>query len=135
LTAVSRRPIINPMGRRADTEAILDRLLELAGEAGGLGHHEVAYHALMAALHAAEDSGDVGNVDRVQSAANAENKRVEARVPPHNLSSVMASARGTQSLYSSLHTHAQAMRARMDAEDAVQRARARQSGRRSEPER
>jgi hypothetical protein len=122
-------PDHQPMGRRANTEAILDRLLELAAEAGALDQHEVAYHALMAALHAAEETGDVGNVARVESVADAENRRVEACVPPHNLSSVMAAARGTQSLYSSFHTHAEALRARMAAADVVHRAQARRTGR------
>jgi hypothetical protein len=92
---------------------LFERLLALSEEAAAANLFEVAYHALMAALHAAERDSNTDGVDRISRTAASQERTIEAQRPPHPLSHAAASHRGTESVYSTLQTHAQAVRLRI----------------------
>lgn len=108
----------------AAAASALDRLLGISTLAADVGLHEVAFHALMAALHAAEATGSLAAVQRVKTAAETQSRQVENIVPPHPLSSVMAASRGTQPVYHSLQAHAEAVRVRLESEAVLRRVKA-----------
>src|SRR5215210_3393274 len=90
------------------------RLLLVSHEAAGVGEYEVAYHALLAALHQAEFMGSLEGVHQVAEATDVQSSAIEALIPPHHLSSAMAKRRGTSPVYDSLRLHAKAVRSRLE---------------------
>lgn len=98
--------------------SLLDRLLELSREAAQIGEYEVAYHAIMAALHAAETARSLSGVERIIRLAEEQENAIEGQSPPHHLSSAQAQRRGTHSVYRSLPAHADAVRLRLKAAGA-----------------
>jgi hypothetical protein len=70
-----------------------DRLLDISREAVADGHHEVAYHALAAALHAAQDGGDRQRLLHVQATAMEYLTALDAASPGHRLSSTGRASR------------------------------------------
>jgi len=106
---------------KAQPAQLLDRLVSLSEEAAAGGQFEVAYHTLMAALHASEREGSTAGVDRVSRVAANQERAIEAVRPPHPLSQASASKRGTESVYSTLQTHAQAVRLRIEGARHLQR--------------
>jgi hypothetical protein len=100
---------------------LFDRLLALSEEAGAANLFEVAYHALMAALHAAERDANTERVRRVCRTAAIQERAIEAMRPAHPLSQAAASTRGTESVYRTLQTHAQAIRLRIEGFQQLQR--------------
>jgi len=84
---------------------LFERLLTLSEEAAAADLFEVAYHALMAALHAAENDSNIDRVARISMTAASQERALEAVRPPHPLSQAAASHRGTESVYSTLQTH------------------------------
>jgi hypothetical protein len=99
-----------------ETAGLLERLLEASSDAAQLGEYEVAYHALMAALHAAESARDLAGVDQVAATAREQEAVMESIQPPHNLSTVRAKERGNHSVYRGLELHAHAVRLRLRGE-------------------
>jgi hypothetical protein len=106
---------------QARPKQLLDRLLAVSEEAAESGQFEVAYHSLMAALHAAEGDGDTEGVLRICKIGAAQERAIEKQRPPHPLSQSAAARRGTESVYSTLQTHAQAVRLRIQGARHLQR--------------
>jgi hypothetical protein len=66
------------------------------------GHYEVAFHALEAALHCAEDLEDEQRLTAIQQAAEQQRDLIDAEAPEHRMSSQTALKRGGQNLYNIL---------------------------------
>ena len=98
----------------------LDRLrtdsLSLFEAAREAEQYEVAYHALAAALHAAEAQGALGVCDTVQRLANECREVVDANSTRHKLSSESAALRGHESIFKQLAVMAVSARLRMEAD-------------------
>src|SRR5262249_50758845 len=75
------------------------QLMRTNGEAFDAGHYEVAYHALMAALHAAQDASDMEHLRAVERAAELQQGRIDADAPSHRLSSHEAKKHGALGIY------------------------------------
>jgi len=91
-----------------------DRLFAIAKEVGDRGHFEVAYHALMAALHAAEVERNVEAVQRIKRLGAEQERVIETLRPVHPLSHSAARERGTNSVYHTLQIHADTVRLRLE---------------------
>ncbi len=65
-------------------------------------HFEVAYHALAAAMHCAEDIRDAGLLAEVQRRAEEQRQWIDTKAPAHKLSSPSAKTRGNESVFTSL---------------------------------
>lgn len=90
-------------------------LMNLQARAADDGKYEVAYHCLMAALHMADDQGDLNALDEVDVAVKDVGTTIEAISPPHLLSRAMAEKRGQPPLIESMSAHVSAVRARLHA--------------------
>ena len=95
---------------------LFGELMTLQATAADGGEYEVAYHCLMAALHVADDRGDLDALDEVDVAVQAVGATIESIDPPHLLSRANAEKRGQPSLLDSMTAHVQAVRARLHAE-------------------
>lgn len=112
--------------------ASVDELYALAWSlherARAAGRHEVAYHALAAALHAAEDVSDHQRITAVAERAQQEQERIDRELPGHRFATATQVAReardGTHHtpLYTMLARTAVAARARAAATSALARA-------------
>jgi hydroxyethylthiazole kinase-like sugar kinase family protein len=100
---------------------VRDALLRLYGEARDIGEHQVAYHALAGALHAAESLRQPDVLDQVAALAREHRKRIDQDDPRHPLSSQSASIRGHQSIFEQLAITCAAVRVRLKAEDLVRK--------------
>jgi len=96
------------------------RLLAASAAAADSGEFEVAYHALMAALHAAEAVGrttaSITPIGEVEKAAKRQSARLEKLKPSHQLSRESARTRGHESVYDTLLVHARSTRLRITGE-------------------
>lgn len=96
------------------------RLLTLSNAAADAGEFEVAYHSLMAALHAAERVGmETGSPDvflEIERIAKSQSERIEKIRPPHQLSKFAARNRGHVSVHETLLVHTKSARLRVEAE-------------------
>ena len=108
------------MASKVSFQALLRRLLTLSNAAADAGEFEVAYHALMAALHAAErvgrDKGNASVLAEVERVGKAQAERIEKIRPPHQLAKSAAKNRGHVSVYETLLVHARSARLRIEAE-------------------
>ncbi|HEU4700425.1 MAG TPA: hypothetical protein VFS40_14670 [Gemmatimonadales bacterium] len=114
------------------TPATTDELYALAWSlherARAAGRLEVAYHALAAALHAAEDGADNERIEAVGVRARQEQERIDRELPGHWLATAVQAGRevhdGTHHtpLYTMLARTAAAARARAAADSVVRRA-------------
>jgi hypothetical protein len=100
---------------------LFGRLVTLSEEAAASGQFEVAYYALMAALHAAEREANAEAVLQVCKVGAAQEGVIERQRPPHPLSHAAAARRRTESVYSTLQTQAQAVRLRIEGPGHLQR--------------
>jgi hypothetical protein len=75
------------------------QLMRINSEAFDAGHYEVAYHALMASLHAAQDAGDVEHLRAVERTAEQQQDRIDADAPNHRLSSHQAKKHGAMGIF------------------------------------
>jgi hypothetical protein len=94
-------------------------------EAFAAGHFEVAFHALMAALHAAGDQDDEAAIETVRQTAADQDAQLTARAPPHRLSGRVAAEHGGRGVFETAVTHADALLARVRAGKALADARRR----------
>jgi hypothetical protein len=94
-----------------------DALLRLHGEARTLGEHQVSYHALAAAMHAAESMRDSAALESIASLAREHAQWIERNDPGHPLSTQSAALRGHHSLFEQLAAMCAAVRARLRAEN------------------
>ena len=60
-------------------------LLSASRQAFAAGYYDTAYHALMAALHAAQDREDVGRLEEVANLASHHQVELNGRAPAHHL--------------------------------------------------
>jgi hypothetical protein len=86
---------------------LYDRLMAASGEALAAGHYGAAYHALMAAMHCAEEADDVPRLLDVARVAEEQREVVDALEPAHRLSSRIAQGRGRESIFASAARQAQ----------------------------
>ena len=62
----------------------------------------MAYHSLAAALHCAEDLGDEQSVASIERVAKAQQERIDAQTPEHQMSTGSVTKRGGTSMYYTL---------------------------------
>ena len=89
---------------------------ELFNAARAVDEYEVAYHALAAALHAAESLNDQETCRLVERYADECRQHIDIRAPAHKLSSRSAQARGHESVFRQLGVTAQSARLRIESE-------------------
>ena len=75
------------------------QLMQTNSEAFDAGRYEVAYHALMASLHAAQDAGDGDLLRAVERTAEQQQERIDADAPGHRLSSHEAKKHGAMGIF------------------------------------
>ena len=80
---------------------MLERLLEINREAYVARQYEVAYHALMAALHLVDHEQDRGGLERIARSAAAQGATMQEASPLYRL-------------YDTLKLHVDAVRLRLD---------------------
>lgn len=97
--------------------AMLDELLALDRQAASGGDYEVAYHLLMAALHAADHAKDLAGVERIAQLATEQCAAIERVRPQHHLSRRQAQLRGQTAVFDSLGAHIDAVRLRLQSEE------------------
>jgi hypothetical protein len=101
------QPALNESAR-----TLFDRLLTLSREAHESGLHEVAYHALTAAMHAAQIGRDSAGVATIADEAREQIKWIDTHVPEHRLSTRSARKHDHPGVYAMLGRQAE-MVARM----------------------
>ena len=78
--------------------------------------YEVAYHALAAALHAAESLADPETCRVVEQYTDECRQWIDIHAPAHKLSSRSAQARGHESIFRQLGVTAQSARLRIESD-------------------
>jgi hypothetical protein len=101
---------------------LLDQLLQVHRAAWELGEHEVAFHALSAAAHAAENLCDQPALARIAQLSRDELAWLTENEPRHRLAFGIAT-RNHQSMFEQLAITATAMRQRLAADHVVAQAR------------
>lgn len=81
------------------SRAWFENLMTLNGEAFAEKRYEVAYHVLMAALHAAQDAGDPAGLRWVERTAEEQQTRIDTDTPRHRLSSDAARHHGALGIF------------------------------------
>ena len=108
------------MPAKLSNQSLVRRLIAVSTAAARAEEFEVAYHALMAALHAAElvrrEVGSADALSEVTKVAEAQAAQIEKINPPHQLSRISSRARGNFSLYDTLQLHVKSARMRLDAD-------------------
>jgi hypothetical protein len=82
----------------SDTD-VFPALLDANASAFAAGHYDTAYHALMAALHAAQDQHEPSRLERVSSLAMQQQKFLDQTAPQHRLSTASAGEHGHPGVY------------------------------------
>lgn len=119
----------NPSASNApEAIALSDELLALSLRAVALDFFETSYHALAAALHAAEGAGDAARIVALRSEAARQQAAVDARAPDHRLSAPSGKERGHPGWFDALALLADAAAARLRGSAAVARAGAARRG-------
>jgi hypothetical protein len=95
---------------------VLIQLQQICFEAGSV---EASYHALAAALHAAEDAGMTSGLEAVIAVAEQRQQALDSAEPAPELSSGEAGKRGTRPLFGSLAVIGRSILARQQGERAV----------------
>ena len=89
-------------GAAAPALSLHARLLAISREAHAGGAHEAAYHALCAAMHAADDAGDPRALAEIGREAAAQIAWIDAHAPSHRLSTASARQREHPGVYAML---------------------------------
>jgi hypothetical protein len=107
------------MTANVSKQALMRRLINASTTAASADEWEVAYHALMAALHAAEavalERETIAPIAEIEEVAKEQATRIERVRPPHQLSRVIAKNRGHSSVYDVLMVHINSSRLRVEA--------------------
>ena len=82
--------------------SLYERLLVISREAHERGQHETAYHALTAAMHAADDAADIGALAIVRREAEAQIMAIDRDTPGHRLSTRSAARHQHPGVYAML---------------------------------
>ena len=88
--------------RPAAEPALFERLLAASREAHGHGQYEVAYHALTAAMHFADDMADVQGLAEVGREAEEQIAYIDRVAPGHRLSTRSAARHSHPGVYALL---------------------------------
>lgn len=91
---------MNPLS--PTTPSLYERLLAISREAHERGQHETAYHALTAAMHAADDAADIGALVVVRREAEAQIAAIDRDTPEHRLSTRSAARHQHPGVYAML---------------------------------
>lgn len=78
---------------------LYQRLMSINQEAFAGQRYNVAYHALMAALHCAQDLDDSQGLAEVERVANEQSSWIDAHHPEYEHSTQSASKRNNSSIY------------------------------------
>jgi len=110
---------------RVDHDALVslyDRLASVNLDAFEAGYFEVAYHALMGALHTAEDLNDEDRLRALSRLAAEQQAGIDAKVPDHRLATAPAAKRGHETIFAmaSRQASARAIMARRDKQRRVE---------------
>ncbi len=87
---------------------LYDELMSVHHRAFAGARYNVAYHALAAALHCAEDACDLERVTEVEHLASEQLVWIDLHAPAYEHSSQNASSRGHASIYTMLSRQAHA---------------------------
>ena len=90
---------------------------ELYSSARDAGEFDVAYHALCAALHAAERAGDATTCEVIGQRANECRDWLDLHEPGHRLSTQSAQSRGHESIFRQLAVMAESAGLRMQSDE------------------
>ena len=96
------------MSNEEPRRALSGRLFALSQEAHRGRHHEAAYHALVACMHAAHDDGDEATLITVEREAREQLAWIDEHVPDQRLSTASARERRNMGVYESLARQTQA---------------------------
>jgi len=86
----------------SETGDLYERLITASEMAFASAHYEVAYHALIAALHWANDHADLRRLQAIEQLANEQHHWLDTHLPQHRLSTQSSKLRGNQSVYETL---------------------------------
>jgi hypothetical protein len=109
----------------SDEPRFYDVLMDLSRRAFERRQVEVAFHALSAAAHAAEDDGRMDDLEEVEQTARERLRWLDANHPKHRFSTESARLRGHQSIFDQLAVTAGGMRMRIKTDRQREAARAR----------
>jgi hypothetical protein len=84
------------------TPSLYERLLAISREAHERGQLESAYHALTAAMHAADDAADIGALAVVRREAELQIMAIDRDAPEHRLSTSSAARHQHPGVYAML---------------------------------
>lgn len=84
------------------TASLFERLLAISRDAHARRQHEAAYHALTAAMHAADDAADVGALTIVLQESEAQIAAIDRSSPGHRLSTRSAARHQHPGVYAML---------------------------------
>ncbi|HET7462335.1 MAG TPA: hypothetical protein VFJ82_13865 [Longimicrobium sp.] len=104
-----------------ELRSLLRQLLYAHHAARQLGEHEASYHLLSAAAHAAESLSDTATLEHVAELGRGELAWLLKNQPDHRIVSGITTP-GHQSVFEQLAVTATAMRQRISAAQAVERA-------------
>ena len=90
------------MSRESDVHDLGDALVRLGEQAFAAGRYEVAYHALMGALHCASEEANPSRVHQVEVIADEQRTWIDGHAPGHRMSSQSAKSRGHAGPYRNL---------------------------------
>ncbi|HSU17471.1 hypothetical protein [Longimicrobium sp.] len=110
------------MSEHDQLQPILQQLLQVHGASFQLGEHEVAFHALAAAAHAAERLDDMETLGRVAALSREELEWMDANQPHHRLSTLSAGERHHRSMFEQLASTATTMQRRIHTDHLRQAA-------------
>jgi hypothetical protein len=82
--------------------SLFSDLMAVSRAAHAAGRHEVAYHTLVAAMHAAAEDADAPALAQVVHEAEAQIARIDRETPSHRLSTASASGRQHPGVYAML---------------------------------
>lgn len=82
--------------------SLFERLVAISREAHAHGQHEAAYHALTAAMHAADDAADVHALTIVRREAEVQITAIDRGFPGHRLSTQSAARHQHPGVYAML---------------------------------
>ena len=109
-----------PGAEQTTARALFDRLLVVSREAHQQGLHEVAYHALTAALHAAQSGGDMPGVETIAEEAREQIEWIDGHAPAHRLSTESAKRHDHPGVYAMLGRQADMIARMLARESAVE---------------
>lgn len=95
--------------------AMTDTLLRVYHDAHRARAHDVAYHALAAAAHAAEDADDAERLGEIEQLAREHLRWLDEHEPEHRHADAPSRRRGHPSIYEQLAVTVVSMRLRVES--------------------